>query len=144
MKQWKHCWYLDFLIIFGILIVKHYVLLLFKKKIGKVLIFSIVDFSNFKINAALQLAPPSNKRRESLLEELRYTYPYKHCKIIHVSGQAQERKITALNDTSNWKTLSYCKICFGEKSKVSFHGLFGVFWSKSTLQSFIFQSKKVF
>ena len=32
IKQWKYCWYLDFLIIFGLLIVEIYVSLLFWKK----------------------------------------------------------------------------------------------------------------
>ena len=32
IKQWKYCWYLDFFIIFGLLIVKIYVSFLFWKK----------------------------------------------------------------------------------------------------------------
>ena len=52
IKQWKYCWYLDFLTIFGLLIVKIYVDSYFEKT-DKVLTFNIVHFPNFEISVSL-------------------------------------------------------------------------------------------
>ena len=61
-KQWKYCWYLDFFIIFGILIA--YVdsenscfILILKEKNDKVLIFNNIHSSNFEKRVSLKLAP---------------------------------------------------------------------------------------
>ena len=67
IKQWKYCWHLDFIIIFGLLIVKIYVSFLnkihFEWKNDKVLTFNLVHFPNFEISASLYLAPLFNKCR---------------------------------------------------------------------------------
>ena len=75
IKQWKHCWYLDFFIIFDLLIVKNYDSFLFwKKKIAR--FWYLILF----ISLTLKWAPPSDKRRTSvskfnkhLLEEIQYS-----------------------------------------------------------------------
>ena len=48
IKQLKHCWYLDFFVIYGLLIVKNDVLFLFWKETSKVLSFNIVYFLTLK------------------------------------------------------------------------------------------------
>ena len=50
IKQRKYCWYLDFFIIFVLLIVKIYVSFLLWKK--KILVFDIAHFANFEISAS--------------------------------------------------------------------------------------------
>ena len=52
IKQWKYCWYLDFFIIFGLLIVKIYVSFLFWNEKWQGLTFTIVHFCNFEITTA--------------------------------------------------------------------------------------------
>ena len=56
-EQWKYCWYLDFIIIFGLLIVEIWFILILKGKHDKVLTFNIIYFLNFEVTL------PSNKRR---------------------------------------------------------------------------------
>ena len=48
---------------FGLSIMKTYVLILFWKKNDTVLTFNIVHFLNFEMSVSLQLVPPSNKHR---------------------------------------------------------------------------------
>ena len=62
IKQWKHSRFLDFLLLFGLLIVKIYFSFLFEIKFDKVLKFNIVHFPNFEMSASLLLALPSSKR----------------------------------------------------------------------------------
>ena len=46
IKQWKYCWYLYFVIIFGLLIVKIYVSLYFERKYEKA--FPLITTANVK------------------------------------------------------------------------------------------------
>ena len=51
IKQWKYSWYLDFVIIFGLLMVKIYVSFFFEIKMTRA--FNIVHFPNFEIKPSL-------------------------------------------------------------------------------------------
>ena len=76
-KQWRHCWYLDFFIIFALLIVVKFMFYsYFERKNDKVLTFNIVHVPKFEISTSLKLAPhltvsKFNKSRRRLLEGIR-------------------------------------------------------------------------
>ena len=76
MKQWKYCWYLEFFIIFGLLIVKFMFYSNLERKNDKVSTFNIVHFLTLK-KVSLELAPyltvpKCNKCQGHLLEEMWY------------------------------------------------------------------------